>query len=79
MANNFEKETKGLTEYLQWQRAHIDTDNLWSVNNWYERIQEKLNKKWGSLEDKKGRGIMSCTRIMLKGCMAMERTNYKRN
>lgn len=59
MANDFEKQTKGFTEYLRRHSIHIDADDPWPGDNWYEweKIQEKLDTK-RSLKDKKGKGII---------------------
>lgn len=34
MANDFEKQTKGVTDYLQRHGIHMDADDPWPGDNW---------------------------------------------
>lgn len=60
MANDSKNQTKDLADYLQKQSVHIEIDDPWPTDNWYQwgKIKEKINEKRGSLKDSKGKGTI---------------------
>lgn len=57
MANDLEKQTKCLADYLQGQVVILKIDDSWPVDNcfdWGKKIQEKINENQELLKDKTG-------------------------
>lgn len=58
MPNDSKNQTKDLAGYLWKHSGHVEIDDPWLTDNWYQwgKIKQKINGKRGSLKDSKGKG-----------------------